>query len=487
MRNLFFLLMLLPSADGKAQQKTYYSLNEVIELAQSSSPGLRLAQVRKETAFFQHQVFRSDNKPQITLYGNLPVYNKEYFGVRQPDGTIKYQSISQNNSDIGIGIKQLLPFTGGELSLNTGLARFDDFKAKTKQYSGTPFFVRLSQPLFAVNELKWKNKIEPLRLEESQREYILEMENIAVQASSLYFDVLDAQNNMQIAGMNLENTVKNYEIEKKRVLLGTTTEDKLLQLELLVLNSRQNLEKAKYDYQIAQLNIRIFTGIKKEGELNFLVPGNIPSLTFNLEQAINYSKKYRPEFITFQRKIKEAQRDVALAKSAKQQVDLIASYGVNNIGNDIGSVYRNPNDQQRFAIGFNLPIVDWGRRNARYHTAMALLELTETSNEYEEATIYQEITTLVKNMELLRSNITLAQLVDSVATRRYNIANNLYQLGKITVTDLGLAQSEKDNSSRIYMNALRAYWNGYYLLRKQTFYDFEKNISLYIEGRPPGK
>ena len=156
----------------------------------------------------------------------------------------------------------------------------------------------------------------------------------------------------------------------------------------------------------------------------------------------------------FEKKKLEATRDVEVAKSAKRQVNLVASYGLNNIGDQIGSIYQNPNDQQRFSIGFNVPIVDWGRRNARYNTAKAIEKLTSVNNEFDEQTIYQEIVTLVKNITLLRSNIVLARKTDSVANRRFTLANNLYQIGKLSVTDLNLAQLEKDNARRTYMLSL---------------------------------
>ena len=326
--------------------------------------------------------------------------------------------------------------------------------------------------------MKWRKKIEPLKLEESRKEYVQEIENIAQQTARLYFDVLDAQSNMEIAGVNLQNTNVNYEIEKKRVNLGTTTEDKLLQLELQTLRSKQDLEKAKYDYEIAQLNLKTLIGSKTDSALYLTVPAKNPVLIVNLVDAFAYAKKNRSEFISFERKKQEAIRDVAQAKAAKQQVNLVASYGLNNAANQLGSVYQNPNDQQRFSLGFNIPMIDWGRRKARYNTAKAIEKLTETTNEFDEATIYQEITTLVKNIELLKSNITLAQKTDSVAQRRFAIANNLYQIGKLSVTDLNLAQSEKDNSRRTYISALRDYWNAYYLLRRVTLYDFENNTII---------
>ena len=455
-----------------------YSLTEVVLQAQLNSPASRLARTQRQISSYQFQVFKSDLNPQVSFYGEAPVFNKEYYAVRQPDGTIRYQAISQHSSLVGFGISQQLPFTGGQLSLNTNLTQFDDYRFNTRQYNATPVYLMLRQPIFAFNEMKWKKKIEPLKLKESQQQYVQELENVAQEAASLYFDVLDAQSNMKIAAANLRNNEYNLEIEKKRISLGTTTEDKLLQIELQVIKSRQELETARYMYQVSQLNLTSFIGWKDTTEIHLLLPENIPAIHVSAADALAYAKKNRAEFTSFERKKLETARDVEQAKANRQQINLAASYGLNNANDRLGKVYNNVNDQQRFSIGFNIPVLDWGRNRARLNTARAIEELTAANNNMEETNIYREITTLVRNTELFRLSISLAKQADTVAQRRFVIANNLYQVGKLAITDLNIAQAEKDNARRSYVSALRQYWDAYFLLRRYTLYDFENDRPL---------
>jgi outer membrane protein TolC len=457
------------------------SLNDIIELAKSQSPNYKLAQTQKEVRFYEYLTYKSDLRPQISAYGNVPVYSKQFTPVTQPDGSILFLPIEQNLNNLGFSLSQVLPFSGGQLSLNTELSQFYDFQSKFNQYNGTPIFLRLDQPLFAFNEFKWRKKIEPLKLEESKREYVQEMENIAQEATDLYFNILDAQSNISIAQANLANDSINYAIERKRINLGTTTEDKLLQLELQVLKSKQALEKAKYDYKIAEFSLRTFIGYKDS--LNFvpLLPEQTPTLNIELEKAIEYAKLYRPEYTAFERKNLEAQQQVAQAKAAKQSINLTATYGLNRAASNINTVYSYPKSQKTFSIGINVPIVDWGRRKARYNTAIALEKLTEFNNDLDSASIIEEVTTLVNNIELLKNNISLAKTTDSVAQRRFTIANELYQVGKLTIIELNLAQVEKDDAQRSYVTALRQFWDAYYLLRRLTLYDFERNVPLFNE------
>ena len=475
---LLFLLVLNNAIQGLSQTPGTISLQEVIAIAQQRSAAYKLAQTQQEVSYYQFLTYKSNLKPQISLYGSAPVFVKQYTPVIQPDGKVLFLPLKQNTNRVGFSLSQVLPFTGGSVSLNTELYQFYDFQAKYNQYNGTPVFLQLNQPLFALNTLKWQKKIEPLKLQEAKKNYVQEIENIAQQTAQLYFNVLDAQTNIQIANSNMEHDNYNYAIEQKRVNLGTTTEDKLLQLELQTLKGKQSLEKANYDFKMAVLALQTYIGYKDSLHWEFLLPEQVPVFPVQLDRAIAYARLYRAEFITFKRRALEATQNLQEAKAARQQVTLTATYGLNRAAGNIGTIYSDSKAQQTFSIGINVPIVDWGRTKARYNTAVSLEKLAIFNNEMDSANIVQEITTLVNNIELLKGNIQLAKTTDSVARRRFNISNNLYQAGKLTVTELNIAQSEKDNANRSYISALRDYWNSYYQLRRQTMFDFQKNIPL---------
>jgi len=479
------LLLTLGMVIHCAGQETHvqFGLRDIIFLAQSQSNKFKVSETQREVSQYQFLTYKSDLKPRVSIYGNAPVYSKQFVAVIQPDGSTQYLPVQQNTSDIGLSLSQVLPFSGGQISLNTELSQFYDFQSKYTTYNGTPVFILLNQPVFGFNEIKWRKKIEPLKLEEARREYFLDLENIAQEVTKLYFDVIDAQSNIKIAHINFENSQANYQIENKRVMLGTTTEDRLLQLELQMLKSKQELDKAKYDYKVYSLALRTYIGKKGNEDLELVLPEVIPKLYLSVDLAIRYARLYRPEYVAFERKKKEAQRDVAQAKAEKQQINITASYGLNRAADDLHTIYSSPTNQQTFAINLNVPILDWGRRSARYNTARTLEKLIDYTNQLDDASIEQEITTLAGNIDLLEGNIELGRRTDSVAERRFSIAEQLFKVGKLTVTDLSLAQRERDDATRSYISALRDYWNSYYLLRRVTLYDFERQVPLISNGQ----
>ena len=87
-------------------------------------------------------------------------------------------------------------------------------------------------------------------------------------------------------------------------------------------------------------------------------------------------------------------------------------------------------------------------------------------------TLEQEVSYQVRRFTQLQRQVMLAGKADTVAQRRYDVARERFVIGKIDVTNLFLAQSEKDNAYRSRIQALWDYWTTYYRLRRLTLYDF---------------
>ena len=464
---------------GNALAQQAYSLEDVIQLAKNQSPFAKQAETRKENRYWQYRFYKTNYNPQLRLNGNFPDYNKDYFQNRLDDGTIKYQQREQTNATLNLGLEQPIFFTGGTVSVNTGLNRYDDYFYDIKQFSGTVVNVRLDQPILGFNDLRWDRKTEPLRYEESKRSFVEEMESISQQAATRFFTVLDAQINLQLAEYNLANNDTIYKIEQGRYNIGTTTKDKLLQAELQLLQSRQQVTAARINLQNSKLNMRSYIGLKEFDEFKLVLPESIPVLRLSAERALDYARQNRADYIAFERRKIEADREVAQARGQRYQINLVASYGLNNSGDQMSALYDDPLSQQRINLGFNFPVLDWGRNRARMRTAIANQKLNDYVIAQDEVIFEQEILTQVAQFEVLLSQIEITKKSDEIAQERYMVSQNRYLIGKIDITNLNLALKDKDEAKRAYVDALRAFWTAYYGLRRLTLYDFSSDRLLY--------
>ncbi|WP_286941813.1 MULTISPECIES: TolC family protein [unclassified Algoriphagus] len=455
----------------------------MVQRAKDRSPAALRALTRKENRFWQYRLFRSNYNPQLRLNGTIPSYSQAFNSITQPDGSIEFLQVRQNFMDLELGLQQVIAPTGGVISVNTSTNRFDNFLAGPNEiqtrWSGVPVNVRLQQPLFAYNPFKWDKKIQPLLFEESKREYVQEMEEVSLFVTQLFFDYLIAQVNLQVATQNLENTEEIFSIEKKRYELGTTFEDRLLQVELQALQARQDLAQAKLDLESSALSVNSFIGLDPSTKINLLSPENLPDFEVNVEEAIRLAFQNRSEALGFDRRKLEAEAQVAEAKGQRIGMQLNASYGYNNAAFAFPDIFNNPNTQALVNLGVSVPILDWGRNKARMAQAEANQQLVNYTVQQDVINFEQEIFTKVKNFLMIKERLNVTKTSDEVAQRRYEIALKRYQTGNVTVTDLNIAQNEKDSNKRAYFDALKDFWVAYYELRALTLYDFEKEELLY--------
>lgn len=482
--NLFFWTFLISPFFLTAQGKATFTLEDIIARAKSESPAALREETIRENRYWEYRLFRADYNPQLRLNGIFPQYQQAFNRVEQPDGSFAFLPVQQNLVDLELGLQQVIAPTGGVLSVNSSTQRFDNFRPRPGSpqtlWSGVPVNVRLEQPIFAFNRFKWNRKLAPLQFEESKRDYVEGMEEVSQRAAQLFFNYLIAQVDLEIAEKNLINTEEIYKIERGRYEIGTTFEDKLLQVELQVLQAKQARARARLDMETSALGLRSFIGINEATEISLVLPDKIPELNVNVEQAIELAFQNRADALGFERRIIEADANVAQARGDRFQMDIRASYGYNNAALNWNDIYADPNTQALVNMTLSVPVLDWGRNKARMEVSKANKRLVEYTVQQDIINFEEEIFTRVKNFNMLKDRLEITKTSDQVADKRYEIARNRYLSGKVTITDLNIAQQEKDSNRKEFVNSLREYWTAYYNLRQLTLYDFENEQLLYI-------
>jgi len=480
MNKLLCVLLILCSIGTECRSQDILTINDIIVRAKSQSPWFKQAETQRELSYWNYRFFKANYVPQIQVTDNgTSLYRNSFTPITQPDGSIQYLQVNQFNPGVNIALQQPIQWTGGMLSINTVYNYFNDLEENTKQWNGSIFNVRFIQPVFAYNRYKWNKLIEPIRYEESKRDYAEMMEQISHDAVDIFFDVVQAQVNQQIAEFNLLNNDTIYKIEQGRYNIGNTSLDKLLQVELGLLRAKQDLAQAKLSFQTSSLELRTYIGVQTVENFQLVLPEEIPAFNVSEEDALRYARETRAAFVEFQRRKAEADANVAQAKGNRYTVNLSGGFGLNNVGSTVGDLYQDPARQQYINLGFAIPIIDWGRRKAMMQSAYAQKRLNDYLIAQDEMVFEQNILTQVRQFETLRLQIEISKRSDQVALERYNVAQNRYLIGKIDITNLNIALGEKDAAKRSYIDALKAFWTAYFDLRRLTLYDFAEQKYLY--------
>lgn len=475
----FLICFLQGFANNNNGDTVLMTLSQIVEMAKANSIASKQAITVRETKYWQWKTFKSNYNPQLSLSGTVPSYSKTFSQVVQPDGTILFQPIHNDNSNLQLNFNQAIAATGGTIYGTTSLQRYNDLDGKTILYNGEPYGIGYVQPLFQYNSLKWDKKIEPLKYRESRQAYLEDMEQISVTVEGYFFDLLLGQVNLQIAETNLTNTADILKIAETKFDLGKVSKNEILQLQLEQLKARKSVGIARRDMEVATLNLRSYTGIESDKIIKLVLPEEITKMEVSTPAVIKQALENRSDAIAFIRRIAEAKRDVAIARGKNGlTANLTANLGYSKSATTISKVYQSPIDQQLIQLEFTIPILDWGRAKARTTTAKANQQLVEYTVEQDKQKFQQEIVTQVSLYNLMKNQIQITSEADNIASEKYEIAKERYKLGDLSITDLSISFQENDQAKRDYIAALRDFWGAYYQLRYLSLYDFEKNEKI---------
>ncbi|PHQ58706.1 MAG: transporter, partial [Maribacter sp.] len=330
------------------------------------------------------------------------------------------------------------------------------------------------------NPYKWDRKIEPLRYEESKRNIIENMEDISLTTCLRYFGLLKAQVRLDIAKKNLSNQDTLLLITKERFKIGKIAENELLQIELSHLISKNNVTTNTILIKRTSQDLARFLELETEA-IELEVPEKLVDFTISVDKALEEAETNRKSVIEFRRRRLEAEKRLAEVKGSNRlEIDLRANFGLNKRAEEYSALFQDYDKQQNVSLTIGIPIFDWGVSKSRRKMAEADLNLVENDIKQEQQAFEQEIYLHTLNWSSQRDFLATAEKAQEIALKRYAITLKRYVLGKITITDLNIAQQEKDKAIVEYLNSLEKFWVDYYTLRKLTLYDFINDEKLTI-------
>jgi len=123
-------------------------------------------------------------------------------------------------------------------------------------------------------------------------------------------------------------------------------------------------------------------------------------------------------------------------------------------------------------IGFEIPILDWGRRRGKVKVAESNRKVMESRLRQERADFSQNLFILVERYRNQMRQLEISRRADEIAARRYAANVETFMIGKISTLDLNDSRVSKDEARREYINELYLFWNYYYQIRSLTLWDF---------------
>jgi hypothetical protein len=469
---LFFLSPLF--AQTTDTFKYVLTLDEVIAMAIEQSSAIKYVQNQNVNYYWRYRNFKTRFRPQLVLSGEFPNYSQTTSPITQPDGSIEFKQISNLAASSTLSLNQSIPSLGTSIWAGTSAYGIRNLKNEENSFSGTPFSVGFRQPLFSYNWMKWYRKTEPMIYDEAQKQFVEQIEEIALNSTYRFFNYLTVQTNYNLAENNLKNSQDNLRISQTKKALGQISDNDFSRIELSVLNAQKALNQARMDLKNADFELKSYIGLDQTRDIELIIPLNITLFVIDPDLALAKAKENRKETTYYQRRLINADRELAEAKSSTGlSATLQGSFGLSNSADDFLGIYEQPEKDRTMRVSLSIPILDWGRSASTVKLAESEREITiydvnKDIEDFDRGVIVQ-----VEQFSLLKDQLQTANEADKVAGNGYQIALKKFQNGELSITDLNIALQERESAKRDYIRSIQNYWVAYYRLRELTLFDFE--------------
>ena len=474
---LALLVMLNVSAAGYAGGDTVrLTMSDVIRIAQESSPQAVQARNTFESAWLSYRSYKASMLPTLSL-SSSPSLNRSTNYVTLADGTELYARSNSMRNNLSLDLSQNVWFTGGTISLSGSLSRLDQLGDNpTHSYYSQPLQLSFSQNLNGYNSFKWSRKTEPIEYRMARKQYAETMELVASQATSVFFNLVSAQTELEIAKLNMAATDTLYTYGLGRYNIGTITENELLQLELNKLNQETSIISSQTSFDDAVDQLRNFLNLTSDTQIEVITTDSIPHFSVPLDQAMELARQNSPDIESMELSRLNSESNLAYYKSqAGFKASIYVRLGLAQTADELPESFRNLNDEQSVSVSISIPILDWGRARGRVKIAQNNLELTNMHIEQNQVNFEKTVTRAVNQFNMQERQVDIAHRTMQTAQHRYEVARHLYVNGNSTILDLNSAITAKDSAYRGYVSALSRYWQLYYTIRSMTGYDFMNN------------
>lgn len=459
--------------------KFVLNLGDVIDMAVMKSASIRYVQNQNVNYYWRYRNFKTRFRPQLVLNSDIPNYSQTTSPITQPDGSIEFKQVSNLALSSSLSVSQYVPQLGTHFWASTSAHGIRNLKNDETSFSGSPFSIGFTQPLFSYNWMKWYRKTEPMIYDEAQKRFVEEIEEIALTSTHHYFNYLTVQTNYTLAENNLKNSQDNLRISDAKKAIGQISENDHSRIRLSVLNAQKALNQARMSLKNADFQLKKYIGLEQGRNLELIIPLNITLFEIDAQLALKKAKENRKETTWFKRRLINAERELAEAKSSTGlSATLRGSFGLSNSADNFLGIYEQPEKDRTLRISVSVPILDWGRSASTVKLAESERELTIFDVERGIEEFDRRVIVQVEQFGLLKDQLKTATEADKVAGNGYLIALKKFQNGELSITDLNIALQEREKAKRDYISSIRSYWVAYFSLREMTLYDFERGQNI---------
>jgi len=349
---------------------------------------------------------------------------------------VSRQRLEQQRQDITIATSNLYP----QISAQAGYTRqkvtdtgsggggFDFFN--TPRDYGTLTFT-LDQHIYQWGKVWSGRRIALYYFNSSKLRHIRQVQTILFNVSTRYYEVLLGRRAIEIAETALERARQQLDQAEARFNVGILTKTDVLRARVQVMQSREQLERAKNQYAIAQENLALELGLKS-------VPGSIAEPAEKTLPAFDVAELFR-RALEHRRDYNQAKQQLRLAE---ERVDFEQADYFPNLS--VEGQYTRTNEEDLFygeredwqaTLKLSYPLFTGWKTTAEVDQAKAARMEASSGLSRLEKEIRNDVRSVYLDIQTQKK--VIAQLEEQVkaARRNYKQVTARFEQGLVTAVD----------------------------------------------------
>ncbi len=426
---------------------------------------------QKEIDNNTYELFKRSFYPSFSLNFSLPNYNRSISQIALPDGTFAFRESNRASSNIRFSVSQLIPYTGGTITLSNSLNRLDVFSnlSKSTSYSANWLNININQPLNFFNAFKWDRKIQENKLSYSR---IISKQNeikIKEKVINLYFNLLKIKTEKKMLDKELNSTLNLELAINKQIKYNFKSSLDSIEIKLRLNYLKEKMFDIKEREKLMLNSINIF--FKNSGlQLNSFDSITIPIVErkeFNQDKLIrdylvNFDILNKNHLLPFQKKIKQIESERHF------RANFSASFGLNNSTKEIHNIFQNPNESQSISITLDVPVLDFNKMKKQIEIYRDQIQIAKIDLNLQKISTIESIKDLCRNIKFLYKSYLLLKERETFLRIKINHQKKLYLNEKILLNSFLKTNTEYFESKRNTIILIQKLYNDLLKLEKIT-------------------
>lgn len=403
--------------------------------------------------------------------------------------TVKQQEAARDKSAVELNTAKWsrLPDLNGSAShsFNFGRSLQANNTYQSINTQNTGLNLSTSVPLFTGMQIPNSIALSKLNLQAATEDLNKAKEDISIQVTSAYLQVLFNEELVKIARQQVELSQEMLTQKEAYFQNGKASEAELYEAKSRVAQDQLSLVQTENDYRLALLDLSQLLELPSPENFQIVSPDVQPEQLFGTltspTDIYNQALLIKPSIKAAQYRLEGAARSIRIAQSAYYPqlsfgAGLSTSY-YNMSGRDNASFHSQLKDNFSQYVGVSLSIPIFNRLSTRNRVRTARLEQTTLGWQLEESkkTLYKEIQQAYYNAVNAESKYQSSQVADEAAEASFKLMKEKYANGKANATEYNEART---NWMKAVSDCVQAKYD--YLFRTKIL-DFYQGIPLTLD------